>query len=98
MYGAALSTGALSLVVDELEDVADPHKLGINLGIHPAKVNILLSNASGIERQKSDIIEFWLNNDENPSWSTLIKTIRNIGHGRLARKLKIKYNIIGIYT
>ena len=96
MYGAALSTEALSLVVNELEDVADPHKLGINLGIHPAKVNILLSNASGIERQKSDIIEFWLNNDENPSWSTLIKTLRKIGHGQLARRLKVKYSIIGM--
>ena len=91
----ALSTEALSQVLHELKVVTGPHKLGIYLGIEPARVAILLKDASDTDRQKSDVVQWWLENDENASWSTLTKTLKKIGHKRLARELTAKY--IGMY-
>ena len=93
----ALSTGDLTLLTRELSDVTDPHKLGINLGINPAQVTILLKNATGdIERQKSNVLEHWLNNDLEASWPTLVKTLRNINHVALGDRLEKKYTKVAV--
>ena len=93
----ALSTGDLTLLTRELSDVTDPHKLGINLGINPAQVTILLKNATGdIERQKSNVLEHWLNNDLDASWPTLVKTLRNINHVALGDRLEKKYAKVAV--
>lgn len=92
-----LSTTDLALLVNELSDVTDPYKLGINLGITPARVTIILKEADGnIDRQKSEILTHWLKNDLDASWVKLAQTLRKIDHVRLANSLENKSR--GIYS
>lgn len=85
------------MLVNELSDVTDPHKLGINLGIKPARVEIILKDAAGdIDRQKSGVLEQWLKSDLDASWRTLAQALRKIDHVRLANSLENKYR--GIYV
>lgn len=92
-----LSTTDLALLVNELSDVTDPYKLGINLGITPARVTIILKEADGnIGRQKSEILTHWLENDLDASWVKLAQTLRKIDHVRLANSLENKSR--GIYS
>ena len=89
---AVLSTKDLALLLNELQDVTDPFKLGINLGIDPAQVRILLKKAGeDVYRQKSEVLEDWLNNNENASWGTLARTLMKIGYAVLSRRLANKY-------
>lgn len=89
-----LSTTDLAEVVNELRDVADPYNLGLNLGIHPAKVDILLKNDGGdIERQKSKMLKYWLDNDSKASWSTLADALRKSDYVRLAQRLEKTYSM-----
>ena len=89
---AVLQTSDLALLLEELKEVTEPHILGINLGISPDKVKILIQDANGgTEREKSEVVEHWLKNDNHPSWSTLIDALKKSDHVRLAERLKNKY-------
>ena len=89
---AVLSTKDLALLLNELQDVTDPFQLGINLGIDPAQVKILLKKAGeDVYRQKSEVLEHWLNNAENASWRILARTLTKIGHAVLGHRLENKY-------
>ena len=88
---AVLSTKDLALLLNELQAVTEPFQLGINLAIDPAQVKILLKKAGeDVYRQKSEVLEYWLNNNENASWGTLAKTLKKIGHAVLGRRLENK--------
>ena len=89
---ANLSIADLPLLMNELKEVTDPHRLGIDLGIQSYGVTTLLKNAKDdINRQKSDVVEHWLKNDSDSSWKALVKTLRNIDHVRLANRLERTY-------
>ena len=87
-----LSARDLGQLTNELHEVTDPHTLGIKLGIQAADVKRILQDAgSTTERQKSGILDHWLKNDFNASWSTLVKALEKMDHKRLAQRLEKTY-------
>lgn len=91
----SISPKDLALLMNELNEVTDPYMLGINLGLDPSQVTIILKNAFGdIERQKSGVLEHWLKSDVNASWLTLVKSLKKIHYVTLACSLERKYKIL----
>ena len=89
---ANLSPRDLGQLTDKLNEVTDPHTLGIKLGIESSAVTRILQDAgSTTERQKSGILDHWLKNDLNASWPTLVKALEKMDHKRLAERLEKTY-------
>lgn len=90
----------LALLTRKLREVTDPNMLGIQLGIESSDVKRIIQDAGGsTERKITDILDHWLKNDSNPSWSTLVKALEEMNHRRLAEKLAKEYcNEGGRYT
>ena len=87
-----LSIENLTLLTNELKEVTDPHRLGIKLGIESSDVTRIIQDAgSTTEKQKTGILDHWLKNDLNASWPTLVKSLKEMDHGRLAEKLEKNY-------
>ena len=64
--------------------------LGIHLGIeHPVLTRIEENYRSDNERFKIEVIQFWLRNDQEPSWSTLAEAVEDMGgHAKVVQTLK----------
>ena len=74
----------------DTKDVTSWFLLGIHLGI---EVSVLTSiegkYKSDNERFKIEVIQFWLRNDQEPSWSTLAKAVEDMGgHAKVVQTLK----------
>ena len=64
--------------------------LGIYLGIeHPVLKSIEEKYKSDNERFKIEVIQSWLRNDQEPSWSTLAKAVEDMGgHAKVVQTLE----------
>ena len=55
-------------------------------------MDIIKSNhPNDIKRCLEDTLSFWLKVCENPTWSTVVTALQNIGENNLARRIKKKY-------
>lgn len=96
----------------ELKDVNNIVPLGLHLGILLPKLRQIEQENKDIERQKIEMIDFWLGNSEpsDCSWEKLAEALNKLGgHGRLVSRLngsKLENNCLpeaeskqsGIYT
>ena len=73
-----------------LETVTNPYLLGIYLGIEPHHLDYIEHyNYSNIERQKIEIIMFWLDNNVECSWKVLADAVACMGcHQKLVDSLR----------
>ena len=88
-----LSISDLSVVLHNLEDVTKPYQLGLHLDIHPATLKTVEKNHPGdVDRQKTEVIEYWLRNSPVASWISLTNTLDRMGgYANLVQTLRETY-------
>ena len=79
-------------IIVALKEVTEPYELGLQLDIDTAELKTIENDYRGkTNRQKTEVIEYWLNNSPNPSWTTLASAVEKMGgHPRLAKELREK--------
>ena len=85
-----LSISDLAEVLAALKEVTKPYKLGIQLKIDSSTLKTIEENHRGdIDRQKTEVIEHWLHNSPDASWTTLANAVERMGgHSKLVGRLK----------
>ena len=80
-------------LVTELRKVIKKwHQLGLLLNIPPDRLDKIEDEYSSPDRRLSEILLYWLNNEESPSWEKICDALRRLGgFTRLVRELTIKY-------
>ena len=87
-----LTISDLAEVLTAIIEVTKPYQLGIQLGIDSSALDKIERNHPGdIDRQKTEVIKYWLCNSPDASWTTLAKAVEGMGgHARLAETLREK--------
>ena len=77
-------------VIAALRDVTTPYQLGIQFNIDPSKLDEIERNHRGdINRQKTEVIKYWLRNSPDASWTTLANAVERMGgHDNLVETLR----------
>ena len=87
-----LNISDLADVLAKLKEVTKPYQLGIQLKIDSSELDTIERNhPKDIDRQKTEVIKYWLRNSPDPSWTTLASALERMGgHARLTRTLSRK--------
>ena len=87
-----LGISDLADVLAAIKEVTRPYQLGIQLTIDSSQLDTIERNHPGdIDRQKTEVVKYWLRNSSDASWTTLANAVERIGgHARLAERLKSK--------
>ena len=87
-----LSISDLADILAALTEVVRPYQLGIQLKIDLAKPDIIERNHPGdIDRQKAEVVKYWLPNSPDASWTTLANAVERMGgHAKLVKTLREK--------
>ena len=85
-----LSISDLADILAALTEVTEPYQLGIQIKIDLAELKGIEKNHPGdIDRQKTEVVKYWLHNSPDTSWTTLANAVERMGgHGMLARTLR----------
>ena len=85
-----LSVSDLADVLTALQDFTEPYQLGIQLNINLSTLKAIEKNhRRDINRQKTEVIEYWLHNLPDASWTTLANAVARMGgHARLIEDLR----------
>ena len=84
-------TPQLSDLVIELRMV-NWHQLGIQLQLPPDKLDKIEEDYPSAERRLSEVLQYWLDDEKNPSWDKVCEALRRIGgFARIVHGLKVKY-------
>lgn len=68
------------------------HALGIQLDVPCDKLDKIDDDYRSSERKLSEVLSYWLLNDEDPSWHKICDALKRIGgFYRIVRQLTIKY-------
>jgi hypothetical protein len=68
------------------------HELGIQLQVPRDKRDIIDEDYRSSERKLSEVLQYWLESDLEPSWERICEVLQRIGgFGRLIRELRMKY-------
>ena len=80
-------------VLSALEEITEPHNLGIYLGIKEHELEIFEKNyPRDIKRQKIEVMKYWLRNNRDCSWEVLANAVEKMGgHGNLMERLRDKH-------
>ena len=75
-----------------LTEVTKPYQLGIQLKIDLAELDSIERNhPRDVDRQKIEVIKYWLHNSPDPSWTTLASAVERMGgQAMLAETLREK--------
>ena len=87
-----LTISDLADVLATLREVAKPYQLGIQLKIDLGHLDTIENNHRGdIDRQKTEVVKYWLRNSPDASWTTLANAVERMGgHARLVKTLREK--------
>ena len=87
-----LSISDLADVLAALTEVNKPYQLGIQLKVDLAELDSIEKNhLRDIDRQKTEVIKYWLRNSPDASWTTLANAMERMGgHAKLAQTLREK--------
>ena len=82
----------LADILAALKEVTKPYQLGIQLKIDTSVLKKIEDDYHGdIDRQKVEIIEYWLRNTSDASWTTVTSAVERMGgHDNLVATLKLK--------
>ena len=70
----------LAEVLAAIEEVTKPYQLGIQLKIDSSQLDTIEKNhARDIDRQKTEVIKYWLHNSPDASWTTLANAVERMG-------------------
>jgi hypothetical protein len=89
-FNTNLSISDLADVLAAIKEVTKPYQLGIQLKIDLAELDSIEKNHRGdVDRQKTEVVKYWLRNSPDASWTTLANAVERMrGHARLARRLR----------
>ena len=84
-----LRSSDLRDIVAALQDITELHSLGLELNIDSSKLKEIERNHLGdLNRQKTEVIEYWLRNSRDASYTTLANAVERMGgYARLAERL-----------
>ena len=84
-----LSISDLRDILAVLKELSEPYQLGIQLNIPSSTLKTIEKNHPGnIDRLKIEVIEYWLCNSPNTSWTTLANAVERLGgHANLVQRL-----------
>lgn len=77
-----------------LKDFSQWKELGTELGISPAKMNIIENDNSDTRNKKLALIEIWFNKDDNVCWEVLVSALKVMDEVKLAKKVADEYGVI----
>ena len=82
------------LVSMALTNLLDWHKLGLLLGIKKIKLDRIRLDFDkyGSERQRDEMVSFWLRSDRDASWEKLCIALENIDHNTIAEHIRTRYS------
>jgi hypothetical protein len=77
-------------IISALKEITDPYKLGVQLGIVPHELKKIEKNfPRDVDRQMTEVIEYWQRNSSDCSWEALASAVDKMGgHGNLVKKLR----------
>lgn len=83
----------ISDLAAELRSIArEWHQLGIQLQVPCAKLDKIDEDYSTCDRKLTAVLQYWLDNDKDPSWDKILEALRRIGgFGRMLQTIKLKY-------
>lgn len=87
-----LSTSDLASILLDLKEVSEPYQLGVQLEIDPSVLDSIERNhPRDTDRQKTEVIKFWLHNSPTTSCKTLAKAVEGLGgYKNLVKRLRAK--------
>ena len=87
-----LGISDLADVLAAIVEVTRPYQLGIQLKIDSSELDTIEKNHPGdIDRQKTEVVKYWLRNSPEASWTTLASAVERMGgHSKLAETLRGK--------
>ena len=88
--------------MNELREVTDWHKLGVQLEVPSAKLKEIEKNyTTDTIRCKTEVLDWWLRNQPEISWKKLAQAVEKMGgYASLAQNLRMKISATskGIHT
>lgn len=88
----APATPTLQSLVSELASVEDWHLLGVNLGLQGHQLRVIERTYRGeTNRCKSEVLDFWLRNNENPTWEAIIEALDKMQQQKVHHEIRKKY-------
>ena len=88
---------SLKLLVNDLVSVRRSFELGIQLGVPISALNdIEVDYKHSLADRRRETVDKWLNIDEQPSWSKLVRALVAISERHVARNIAVKYGIVFI--
>ena len=70
----------------------DWHQLGTQLGVPQEELERIDEECHNVSRKLNKMLDYWLKNNEEPSWEKIVKALERIGHhGNLVTDLRCKY-------
>ena len=86
---------SLKLLVNDLVSVRRTFDLGIQLGVPESALNdIEVDYRHSVADRRRETVSKWLNIDEQPSWSKLVRALVAMSERHVARNIAVKYGII----
>ena len=87
-----LSISDLAGILAALTEITKPYQLGIQLKIDLTELDKIEKNhPKHIDRQKTEVIKYWLHNSPDASWITLAEAVERMGgHAGLVERLREK--------
>ena len=70
---------------------ADWHRIGIHLGVPQCELKKVDKEQSEISRKFVDVLQYWLDNEQYPSWDKIVSALKKIQCTNLADNLHSKY-------
>ena len=88
----SLGIWSLAEVLTAIKEVAKPYQLGIQLKIDSSELDTIeRDHPRDNDRQKTEVVKYWLRNSPDASWTTLANAVERMGgYARLARRLTSK--------
>ena len=74
----------------ELRAIVDPYLLGVHLEIPTEDLDLFRANhPNNITQQRTDVINYWLQNSEDITWDSLARAVERMGgRGNLVSRLR----------
>jgi hypothetical protein len=93
-----LGISDLAEVLAALKEVTKPYQLGIQLKLGPSHLDTIERNhPRDIDRQKTEVVKYWLRNSPDASWTTLANAVERMGgHAKLVKTLRGKEQSINM--
>ena len=80
------------LLVNATEGVVEVYKLGVQLEICVGVLDtIKANNRNDVDNARIKLLDYWLQNDQEASWSKLAGALREVGHRDMSNSILKKY-------